>query len=103
MRQLPSRYLGALKPQEIAFIRQTFSLSQRDLAKALNVSPATVSRWESGSNEPTGLQGEVLRALHSTALDATAKNDAAKQAAIGGLIALGVGAMIFYLLTREQS
>jgi len=89
-------------PAEIAFIRQTFGLDQRDLARAMNVAPYTVARWESGWNEPTGLQDEVLRALHSAATKTAAKHDDAAAKALGGLIALGIGALIFSLLTREE-
>jgi len=85
---------------EIAFIRATFNLDSRALAKALNVSPATVARWEAGENEPTGLQAEVLRALHNVALKV--QNDEVQKQVIAGLIVLGIGALIFYLLTREQ-
>lgn len=60
---------ASVGPTEIAFIRKTFRLSQRDLAKALNVAPYTVARGEAGGNEPTGLQEEVLRALHQTAVE----------------------------------
>lgn len=87
-------------PEELALVRETFELSQRDLAKALNVAPYTVARWEAGDNEPTGLQEEVLRALHNTAI--RTRHDEAAARALGGLIALGIGALIFYLLTREE-
>lgn len=87
-------------PEELVFVRETFDLSQRDLAKALNVSPYTVARWEAGDNEPTGLQDEVLRALHNTAL--RSRHDQAAARALGGMIALGIGALIFYLLTRAE-
>jgi transcriptional regulator with XRE-family HTH domain len=84
---------------EIAFIRDTFNLDSRTLAKALNVSPATVARWESGESEPTGLQAEVLRALHNVAMKV--QDDETQRQAIAGLIVLGIGALIFYLLMRE--
>jgi transcriptional regulator with XRE-family HTH domain len=87
---------------EIAFIRQTFGLDQRDLARAMNVAPYTVVRWESGWNEPTGLQAEVLGALHSAAIKTAAKRDDTAAKALGGLIALGIGALIFSLLTQEE-
>ncbi len=89
-------------PAEIAFIRQVFGLEQRDLAKAMNVSPYTVARWELGGNAPTGLQDEVLRALHSTAVKTASRNDEAAGKALCGLIALGIGALIFSWLTREE-
>ncbi len=92
---------ASVGPAEIAFIRQTFGLSQRDLARALNVAPYTVARWETGWNEPTGLQEEVLRALHRAAVETAPRTDDSA-AKMGGLIALGIGALIFYLLTRNE-
>lgn len=88
-------------PAEIAFIRETFRLSQRDLAKALNVAPFTVARWEAGFNEPTGLQDEVLRALHRTAVETASRTDDSA-ARVGGLVALGIGALLFYMLTQDE-
>lgn len=93
--------IAPVGPVEIAFIRQTFGLEQRDLARALNVAPYTVARWELGGNAPTGLQDEVLRALHSAAVRMKAKKDDAAAKALGGLIALGIGALIFSWLTQE--
>ena len=87
--------------QDIGFIRETFQLSQRDLARALNVGGYTVARWEDGTNSPAGLPAEVLRALHETAVRVSSDQDEAKARHVGGLIALGIGALIFYLLTRE--
>ncbi len=91
-----------MRPEEIKFIRKTFDLSQRDLAKALNVAPYTVARWEAGGNAPTGLQQEVLRALHQSAVETASRTDNSA-ANWGGLIALGIGALIYYLLTREET
>ncbi len=90
-----------MQPAEIEFIRETFGLSKRELAKALNVAPYTVARWEAGGNAPTGLQQEVLRALHRTAVETAPRTDNSA-ANLGGLIALGIGALIYYLLTREE-
>ncbi len=92
---------ASVGPAEITFIRQTFGLSQRDLGKALNVAPYTLTRWEGGWNKPTGLQEEVLRALHRTAVEMVPRTDDSA-AKMGGLIALGIGALIFYLLTRNE-
>lgn len=85
---------------DVLFIRTTFGLEPRDLARVLNVSPATVGRWESRESAPTGLQVEVLRALHGVAL--RVQDDEVQKQAVAGMIALGVGALIFYLLTREE-
>lgn len=88
-------------PQEVSFIREVFSLTPRDLAKALNVAPYTVARWEAGETSPAGLQDEVLRALYNTAVETRRKKDDQAAKTIGGLVALGIGALIFYLLTKE--
>lgn len=88
-----------MTPEQLRFVCEIFKLSPKDLAKAMNVAPNTVHRWEKGENPPTGLQDEVLRALHNVALKV--KDDEAERAMVGGLIALGVGALIFYLLTNR--
>jgi transcriptional regulator with XRE-family HTH domain len=85
---------------DILFIRTTFKLEPRDLAKALNVSPATVGRWESGESGPSGLQAEVMRALHSVALKV--QGDDIQRERISGLVQLGIGSLIFYLLTLPK-
>ena len=90
-----------LKPTDILFIREVFNLSQRELAKALNVTPATAARWElaDDGHKPTGLHDDVLRALHLTAAEVHA--DEIRRVRIAGMIRLGIGALIFYLLQRE--
>lgn len=88
-----------MSPDQIRHVRSVLGLSQRELARALGVAPYTVSRWEAGQSPPSGLQLEVLRALHSTAL--RVQDDQAKVAIVAGLVGLGIGALIFYLLTQE--
>lgn len=39
--------------EKILYIRSRNNLSQSDLAKHLNVSYATISRWENGKSNPT--------------------------------------------------
>ncbi|MBK9387318.1 MAG: hypothetical protein IPN34_21085 [Planctomycetes bacterium] len=85
--------------EHLRFVCEVFNLSAKDLAKAMNVAPNTVHRREKRENLPTGLQEEVLRALHNIALKVD--DDARERAILGGLIALGVGALIFYLLTNK--
>lgn len=85
---------------DILLIRTTFNLESRDLAKALNVSPATVGRWESGESEPAGLQVEVLRALHLAAVEV--QHDEDRRRRMEGLIHLGIGALLFYLLQQAS-
>jgi DNA-binding transcriptional regulator YiaG len=55
-------------PDDLRHILSVFGLSKRDLARALNVAPYTVDRWEKGAARPAGLQYEVLGALHAAAL-----------------------------------
>ena len=89
-------------PEEIAFIKQTLGLDSRGLAKAMNVALFTVARWERGESTPTGLQEEVLRALHQTAQKVAAEKSANEAKVVGGLVALGVGALIFAALTADS-
>lgn len=88
-------------PFEIRTILETFNLDSRDLAKALNVAPTTVTRWEEGENSPTGLQEQVLQAIHNTALEVKHQQDSERADFVKGLIILGIGALIFYLLSRR--
>lgn len=93
-----------MSPTEIRYIEEIFGLDAKALAKALNVAPNTVLRWElgkdaKGGNEPTGLQEEVLRALHNVALKV--QDDEAQKRMIAGMIALGIGALIFFLATQR--
>ena len=92
----------SMKPQDVKLIRDTFNFSKRDLAKALNVAVFTVTRWESGGTIPSGLQEEVLRALHQTAIYVLRKKDDAMTEMISGKISLGIGALIFYLITESE-
>lgn len=88
-------------PVEINEIRIAFSLSPRELASALNVAPLTVARWEEGRSAPTGLQEEVLQALHSTALNVIHRGDWEQTRHLRGLVMLGIGALIYYLLSQQ--
>ena len=50
---------------QIRYLRQRFDLSQRELAAALQVSGATLSRWENGRERPTGVRAlRLARMLH---------------------------------------
>ena len=88
---------------QVRYIRDAFGMSQRDFAKALNVSPATAARWETtnadGYHAPAGLQDEVLRALHNVAKQM--ESDPAQRQMIAGLLGLGLGALIVFLLMRR--
>lgn len=86
---------------QIVYLRQVLGLSQRDLARALGVAPVTVHRWETGANGPTGLQLEVLRALHQSAM--TVETDATKRAIVAGLVGMGIGALLFWALTQANA
>lgn len=83
---------------KIAFICAAFCLTPRQLAKALNVSPATMERWRAAQNVPTGLHAEVLRALDLVAMDTALDKDRCRR--IGGMVAMGIGSLITNLLTQ---
>ncbi len=97
------RYFCCMK-QEIETIKETFKLDNADLARALNVTPYTVDRWlkKTEFTSPAGLQKEVLQGLYNTAVEVKRRNDKETENFIGGLIALGIGALIFYLLTKSK-
>ena len=39
-------------PDKLRYVREKLNISQEDLARALNVSFATVNRWENGKYKP---------------------------------------------------
>ena len=40
-------------PEKVRFVRDKLKISQEDLARALNVSYATINRWENSKTKPT--------------------------------------------------
>jgi Predicted transcriptional regulator len=38
--------------QKVRYVREKLNMSQEDLARALNVSYATINRWENSKNKP---------------------------------------------------
>ena len=38
--------------EKIKYVREKLNISQEDLARALNVSYATINRWENSKNKP---------------------------------------------------
>ncbi|MCI0404688.1 MAG: hypothetical protein L0Y74_11445 [candidate division Zixibacteria bacterium] len=93
-----------MKQEQIKFIMETFKLDEGGLAKTLNVTPYTVDRWlkKTNPNLPTGLQREVLQGLYNAALEIRRKKDKEAEKAITALVALGIGALIFFLLTKSK-
>lgn len=89
-----------MEAAHIRFIEETLSLGSSDLAKALGVALITVTRWEQGLNTPTGLQAEVLQGLYSVALSIQDARDQQHADTVRGLVTLGIGALIFYLLNQ---
>jgi len=39
-------------PKKSRYVREKLNISQEDLARALNVSYATINRWENAKNKP---------------------------------------------------
>lgn len=89
-----------MEPNHVKFIRETFNLSKRNLAKALNIGTYTITRWENGETTPSGLQLEVLQGLYNTAIEVGKKKDEQQKSTIAGLLTLGIGGLIFHLLTK---
>ena len=40
-------------PEKVRYVRGIMKISQEDLARALNVSYATINRWENSKTKPT--------------------------------------------------
>lgn len=91
-----------MEAADIRFIEATLGLASNDLAKALGVAPITVARWEQGLNAPTGLQAEVLQGLFNVALSIQNTRDQQHADTVRGLVTLGIGALIFYLLNQNR-
>jgi hypothetical protein len=92
-----------MRPEDIAFTRDVFGLSQRELARSLNVAPFTVARWEAGHSRPTGLQDEVLCALHTVALQTDSLRERQSSKMLGGLLLLGIGALLVSALNGAST
>ena len=93
---------NGMDSSQIRFIKDTLRLTSQDLAKALGVAPITVTRWEEGLNNPSGLQSEVLQGLYNVALEVERDGDGKRADMINGLLLLGIGALIFHLLSRGR-
>ncbi|MCE5236057.1 MAG: helix-turn-helix transcriptional regulator [Clostridiaceae bacterium] len=39
-------------PEKLRYVREKLNISQEDLARALNVSYATINRWENSKTKP---------------------------------------------------
>ncbi len=105
----PRKYVAAGRTMEatkenknLIFIKDTLRLSSQDLAKSLGVSSITVTRWEQGTSTPTGLQAEVLQGLYNVALTIERNRDQQRAEMVRGLVLLGIGALIFYLLVQAS-
>ena len=60
------RAAGLLIPEEIRVGRENFGLTQRAFADLMQVSEATVVRWESGAQIQQGATDQLLRARFAT-------------------------------------
>ena len=49
-------------PTFVKYAREKMSMSQEDLARAINVSFATINRWENAKNHPNNLALSVFLA-----------------------------------------
>ncbi len=60
-------------------LRERRGLSQRQVAKSLNVSPGAVARWESGDNKPTMDNLLALATLLDCSTDMLLNRDAPRR------------------------
>ncbi|MDR3280191.1 MAG: helix-turn-helix domain-containing protein [Synergistaceae bacterium] len=50
-------------PEQVRFVREKMKISQEDLARALNVSYATINRWENSKTKPNKMARDVFAAF----------------------------------------
>jgi DNA-binding transcriptional regulator YiaG len=50
-------------PSVVKYVRKKLNMSQEDLARAINVSYASINRWENGKNRPNKLALSVFVAF----------------------------------------
>ena len=61
--QVKARHLGLLTGSDIKVMRQRLNLSQKKLTALLQCGEKTLSHWENGHGQPTGLSNTILRLL----------------------------------------
>ncbi|MBU2584821.1 MAG: helix-turn-helix domain-containing protein [Bacteroidetes bacterium] len=82
-----------MKSNEIKNIRQNIlKLSQEEFSQLLSVSTKTISRWENGESEPTGLSLQNLLKLKSVINDKNSL-DTLKKTLVGST-GIAIGSMI---------
>jgi len=83
---------------QVVDLREALGMSQLELARALNVVPSTLDRWEKDGPHSLGL--EVLASLHRAVFEP--EDEGADRSARLGRIAtelrLGLGAVIYFRL-----
>ncbi len=47
-------------PAKVKMVRKKMNMSQEDLARALNISFATINRWENGKTHPNKMAKQVF-------------------------------------------
>jgi len=50
-------------PEKIKYVREKLNMSQEDIARALNVSFATINRWENAKTKPIKMARAVFDAF----------------------------------------
>ena len=60
----------ALEPEAIRAIREAAQMSQAIFARALNVTPSLVSKWERGEKKPGGPSLKLLALANRKGIDA---------------------------------
>lgn len=112
---MKNSYIKKLRKIYDALEKRGKSGTAYQVAKMLNVSPSTVSRWENGESEPKGKNAEALNLLYKTIVEAEKGDDQANHilssllgAGAAGLLGLGLGGILIaaglsWLLSEEKS
>lgn len=61
--RIKARHLGLMTGTDIKAMRERLNLSQKSLTALLQCGEKTLSHWENGHGQPTGLSNTILRLL----------------------------------------
>jgi DNA-binding transcriptional regulator YiaG len=64
-----AHHLGLLTGEDIKAIRERYSISQKEFTRLLQCGEKSLSRWENGRGQPTGLVNTMLRLLDEGFVD----------------------------------
>lgn len=91
-----------MSPEEIKLLRQSLDISQREFARLLDVSHATIQNWESGRTRPQKMKVDLMRDLRRKAQKEKERGGDVQEF-LEGLLALAAGGAFGLMLGKIYS